>query len=236
MANSGQLQKGKTGYYVGESTYGTPSYLAAIAAQKKAPTKSVGSYAGSPQEIAATARARQEQAGVRQRAEARQVASQAPRSTWFEDTIASMNRDIAARNRARQQQAAISQIGAQSAAARRANEQRYAQVMAIYDRIIGRAQPGGAFEKSGLAQIETAKTRGVGQEMQQMISSGMFGTTTAAGIGRGWESEVGAPARLRLEDIMQQRLSQAELGKAGFIERREDVYPDISGMLQMLAR
>lgn len=131
---------------------------------------------------------------------------------------------------------AISQIGAQQASAQRANLQRYAQMMEIYNRQIARAQPGGAFEKRGLAEIETARTRGVGREMQQMISGGMYGTTTAAGVGRGWEAEVGAPARLRLEDIMEQRLSAAELGKAGAIERREDVYPNYGALLQMLAR
>lgn len=131
---------------------------------------------------------------------------------------------------------AISQISAQQASARRANEQRYAQIMDIYNKVIERAGPGGAFEKAGLGEIERARTRGVGKETQQMISSGMYGTTTAAGIERGWETDVGAPARLRLEDIMEQRLTSAQLGKAGAIERREDVYPDYSSLLQMLAR
>lgn len=121
-------------------------------------------------------------------------------------------------------------IGQEYSAARRANEMRYAQAMGIYNQIITRSQPGGAVEKAGLAQIETAKTKGVGQEMQQMISSGMYGTTTAAGVPARWESEFGAPARLKLEDIMEQRLTQAQLGKAGFIERREDVYPDVGAV------
>lgn len=131
---------------------------------------------------------------------------------------------------------AIGQISAQQASAKQANIQRYAQIMAIYDKVIERAGPGGAFEKAGLGDIERARTKGVGQETQQMISSGMYGTTTAAGIGRGWEADVGAPARLRLEDIMERRLTTAQLGKAGAIERREDVYPDYSALLQMLAR
>ena len=130
----------------------------------------------------------------------------------------------------------IGQIGTQQASAKRANLQRYAQMMDIYNKIIARVQPGGTFEKAGLGEIEKAKTKGVGQETQQMISSGMYGTTTAAGIGRGWEADVGAPARLRLEDIMEQRLTTAQLGKAGAIERREDVYPDYSSLLQMIAR
>lgn len=130
----------------------------------------------------------------------------------------------------------IGQIGAQQRSARRANLQRYSQMMDIYNRVIARAQPGGAFEKAGLGQIEAAKTKGVGKETQSLISGGMFGTTTAAGVGRKWEADVGAPARLRLEDIMEQRLTTAQLGKAGAIERREDVYPDYNALLQMLAR
>jgi hypothetical protein len=127
-------------------------------------------------------------------------------------------------------------ISAEFASARAANEQRYAQMMNIYNQVIARAQPGGAFQKAGLAQIEAAKTKGVGQETQQMISSGMYGTTTTAGIPARWEAEVGAPARLRLEDVMEQRLTQAQLGKAGAIERREDVYPDVGAVAQYTAQ
>lgn len=158
----------------------------------------------------------------------------------FDKRLAKLQQEVAAKNIASQRTAAArqasTQISAQQASAKQANLQRYAEIMDIYNKVIARAQPGGAFEKAGLAQIETAKTKGVGQEMQQMISSGMYGTTTAAGVGRGWEAEVGAPARLRLEDIMQQRLTTAQLGKAGAIERREDVYPDYNALLQMLAR
>lgn len=111
--------------------------------------------------------------------------------------------------------------------ARQANEQRYAQAMSIYDEIIKRYQPGGTFGKAALGQLEAQKGRDVGRETQQMISSGLYGTTTTAGLPTKWEAEVGAPSRLRLEDIMMQRLSQAQIGKAGFIERREDVYPDV---------
>ena len=128
------------------------------------------------------------------------------------------------------------QIGVQSASARRANIQRREQIEAMYDKMMGMVGPGGAFEKRGLGEIEAAKTKGTGKEMQQMISSGMYGTTTAAGVGRKWEADVGAPARLRLEDIMQQRQLGVMGKKAGFLERIEDVYPDYSALLQMLAR
>ena len=116
--------------------------------------------------------------------------------------------------------------------ARAANEKRYAQAMAIYDEIISRYQPGGGFGKAALGQLEERKERDVATEEQAQISSGLFGTTARTGLGTKWEAGVGAPARLKLEDIMMERLSQAQLGKAGFIERREDVYPDVGAAAQ----
>lgn len=128
----------------------------------------------------------------------------------------------------------LGQFQRAGAEARAANLKRYQEAMSIYDKIIARSQPGGAFERRGLAEIRGARTKGVGQETQQLISSGLYGTTTMAGTGRRWEAEVGAPARGRLEDVMEQRLTGAQQAKAGFIERREDEYPDY-GMLAQLA-
>jgi len=92
-----------------------------------------------------------------------------------------------------------------------------AQALAIYDEIIKRYQPGGAFEKSYLQQLGVRKATEVGRESQQLISSGLYGTTTMAGLPGKWEKEVGGPERLRLEDIQMQRLSEAQRGKATFL-------------------
>lgn len=118
--------------------------------------------------------------------------------------------------------------------ARLSNIKRSEQITAIYDEIIKRYEPGGTFGKAALGQLEKQKVRDVGGEMQQMISSGLYGTTTAAGTGRRWEESVGAPARLRLEDIMMQRLSEAQTGKAGFMERIEEPYPDYATMASLI--
>lgn len=127
-------------------------------------------------------------------------------------------------------------FGQVSERARQANIARQQRIEEMYGLMEQRVQPGGAFERRGLAEIETARTRGVGREMQQMISSGMYGTTTAAGIGRGWEAEVGAPARGRLEDVMQQRLTGIQMQKAGFLERIEEPYPDYRMLMQAIMR
>jgi hypothetical protein len=134
-------------------------------------------------------------------------------------------------NMARRQNVS-SQLDREQESAKQANLARQKQITSMYDEMMQRFQPGGAFEKRGLGQIERARTKGVGQEMQQMISSGLFGTTTAAQTGRRWEAEVGAPSRLRLEDIMQQRLTGIQQQKAGFLERIEDVYPNYSALVR----
>lgn len=122
------------------------------------------------------------------------------------------------------------------AGARASNIARQRQIESMYSQMMQRYQPGGAFEKRGLGEIERARTKGVGQEMQQMISSGLYGTTTAAGVPRQWEAEVGAPARLRLEDIMQQRLTGIQQQKAGFLERIQEPYPDYSALMSAIMR
>jgi hypothetical protein len=128
----------------------------------------------------------------------------------------------------------LEQLQAQKQAAKAANLKRYEQAMAIYDEIISRYRPGGEFGRAALGQLEKRKIRDVGKETQQLISSGLYGTTTMAATGRRWEESVGGPERLKLEDIQMQRLSEAQIGKAGFIERREDIGPDY-GMIAQLA-
>jgi hypothetical protein len=130
----------------------------------------------------------------------------------------------------------MQQFESASTEARAATDRRLAQATAIYDEIINRYQPGGAFERRGLAQLESQRTRDVGTESQQLISSGLYGTTTMGGVGRRWEESVGEPAKLALEDTMMQRLSQAQTGKAGLLERVEDVGPDPGLYAQLMGQ
>ncbi len=117
--------------------------------------------------------------------------------------------------------------------ARKANEQRYTQGMGLWDEIIQRYQPGGGFGAGAMASYERGKTRAVGAGMQQLVSSGLANTTVAATIGKKYEEEVGTPFKLQLQDVQSQRLSEAQSGKAGFIERRTDVGPDAGLAAQM---
>jgi len=129
----------------------------------------------------------------------------------------------------------LKQFEATAEKARLSNLERAEQIKAIHGEIIRRYEPGGPFEEKGLAMLKKQKRRDVGAEMQQMISSGLYGTTTAAGAPRRWEEAVGEPGRMRLEDIMMQRLSQAQLGMAGFMERIEEPYPDYGALMQATA-
>jgi len=121
----------------------------------------------------------------------------------------------------------IAKFQADQAAARAANERRYQQGLEIFDRIISRYKPeDSAFLRATEAQLERGRKVAVSQGMQALVSAGLAGTTEAAGLAKRYEEEVAAPARLQAQDIAQQRLTAAELGKAAFIERREDIGPD----------
>ncbi len=116
--------------------------------------------------------------------------------------------------------------------AREANVKRETEIRGIYDQLIGQGQ--GAFRTAGLADIERGKTRAIGSGTQSLISSGLFGTTTAAAIPVQAENQASL-SRLKLEDIIQQRTSELKLGKAGFVERIEDPYPDYNMLIQAMA-
>jgi hypothetical protein len=110
--------------------------------------------------------------------------------------------------------------------ARRRNQAREEYIWRTLEGIRQLYAPGGEFGKGYEAQLERTKTRDVAGAAQQLISSGLYGSTTAAGLGKKWEEDVGAPARLKLEDLRMDRYVQAWREKAAFQERIEDRYPD----------
>jgi len=129
----------------------------------------------------------------------------------------------------------LSRAEEKEAAARAANIARQQRIETIFDEIIGRFRPGGAYGAGMEAQIARGKTRDVAAGMQQLVSSGLYGTTLAAGLPKKWEEEVGMPARQKLEDIRMERLSEAQMGKAGFLERIQEPYPDYAPFMQAAA-
>ncbi len=117
--------------------------------------------------------------------------------------------------------------------ARQANIEREQEIRGTYQDLISQSQEGGAFRQAGLADIERSKTQAIGAGTQQMISSGLYGTTTAAAIPAQAESQAGLQ-RLKLEDMLQQRTQELKLGQAGFVERIETPYPDYNMLMQAM--
>jgi len=118
------------------------------------------------------------------------------------------------------------------AEARAGNLRREKEVRGIYGNLANLYAPGGAFGKGYEAQLERSKERDVASGMQALVSSGLQNTTQAAGLGKKWEEEVGAPARLKLEDLRMDRYAQTQRDLAGFTERIENPYPDYGSLMQ----
>jgi hypothetical protein len=123
------------------------------------------------------------------------------------------------------------EFAAKEAKAKADNLAREKEIRGIYDSIISRYEPGGAFEQSQLQQLGVQRAQGVGQATQNLVSSGLYNTTKAAGVGNAWERDVGTPARMRLEDIMTTRRNEAQGEKAGFIERITNAYPSTDPLM-----
>lgn len=129
-------------------------------------------------------------------------------------------------------QSLITQFQTKEAEARAANIKRREQVTSIFDEIIARYGPEGTYGKGAEALLERQKVRDVGATAQRDIGRGLYGIRPYE---QEWEAGVGAEARLRLEDIKMERLSTAQMGKAGFMERIEEPYPDLSALMQAVS-
>lgn len=113
-----------------------------------------------------------------------------------------------------------------------ANLTRQKQAEDIYDRIIGMYGVGGAYGAAAEALLGRQKVSDIGKVAQRDISRGLYGIRPYE---EEWERGVGAEARLKLEDIKTERLSAALAGKAGFLERIEQPYPDYGTLQQAMA-
>ena len=130
--------------------------------------------------------------------------------------------------------ALIADLQKQREEANLANQKRLDEMRKISDQVIQNYSPGGSYEQSQLAQLNTRKKQDVASGMQSLVRSGMANTTVAAGLPSAWEQQVGTPSRLGLEDILTQRRTEAQQAKLGMLERVEDVGPD-SNLIAQLA-
>lgn len=130
------------------------------------------------------------------------------------------------------QQSLVSGFEQRESAAIEANKARETEIRNMYAGLINQDQ--GAARAAGLSEIERGERQSLGQGMQQMISSGLFGTTTAAALPT-QVRRVGTEQRLKLEDMLTQRTNEAKLGLAGFVERIEQPYPDYQTLLAAMS-
>lgn len=119
----------------------------------------------------------------------------------------------------------VGQFKEQGAAARAANEARYAQGMGIHEQLVGDFGQGGTLQTAMMGQYQRQKERDLASQKQHMIGSGLMNTTIAAGMPAAYEEQVGTPYKMQMADLMAQRQAGAMQGQAGFIERREDTPP-----------
>ena len=117
-------------------------------------------------------------------------------------------------------------------AALAANKARESEIRNIYTSILG--QDYNAAREAGMSEIARGERQAVGQGTQQMISSGLYGTTTAATIPM-QAGKVATEQRLKLEDVLQQRKTENQKDMANFIERIEQPYPDYGMLMQAMA-
>jgi hypothetical protein len=120
---------------------------------------------------------------------------------------------------------------ANAAAFERENE-----IRGIFDDIVGTYAPGGSYLKGAEAMIDRQKQKYVGSATQNLISSGLFGSTMTAGLPGKFEEEIGMPSRLKLEDMRTQAYTGALGQKASFIERIEEQVPDYGLMANLTAQ
>jgi len=96
------------------------------------------------------------------------------------------------------------------------SDRQRAELTASFQEAMGHYRPGGGFGRGVEAGLERGRTRAVAGGMQSLVSSGLAGTTMAAGLGKKYEEEVAAPTRAGVESERAQRLSSLNvaLGQA----------------------
>lgn len=130
-------------------------------------------------------------------------------------------------------------IGMTTKAQKQANiatKRREEEIRTILDEVIGMYRAGGGFGQGIESQLERERTKTMATGGQALISSGLYGTTQLAGLSGRFAEEVAMPARMKLEDLRAERLSQALGQKAGFVERIQNTQPDYALLASLLSK
>lgn len=149
---------------------------------------------------------------------------------WYNNSNSPMNK------RRAKIDALVNKFEDQASSARTANLERYNQAMDIYSNIEKMYAPGGQLETRGMEMIESQRNKDLAYSAQSGVSSGLSQTTRQQYASKRWTEDVGAPALQDLQYKSQASLAGAMGQRAGFIERREDEYPDYGMIAQLTSQ
>jgi len=130
----------------------------------------------------------------------------------------------------------IGQFQTQADEANRMNEERYTQGLGIHEQIVGMFGPESQFGAGYMDQYQRERDRQLATQEQNMISRGLYNTSSATGMASDYEQRVGVPFRMQLADMQMTKQAEALQGQAGFIERREDTPPDPALMANLVSQ
>jgi len=120
--------------------------------------------------------------------------------------------------------------------ANQANLKREEEIRGLLDTVIGTYAPGGSYMQGVEAMLERQKKQYLGSATQNLISSGLYGSTMMAGLPKKFEEEIGMPTRAKLEDVRTQAYTGALGQKASFIEGIQNIAPDYGTLAQLTAQ
>jgi hypothetical protein len=124
-------------------------------------------------------------------------------------------------------------IQAQWDASQQAVDERVQEVMGIYDKVAGMFAPGGDFGKGFNMLLDQTKGEFIERGLSDLTKRGLSNVTSAADLGIAFEQQTGAQQRASIYDRSMEKYASTLLGKAGTIERIEDVPPDLNRYAQL---
>lgn len=140
---------------------------------------------------------------------------------WYEAGGSNVYSDLIADFQRREEEARQRNVAAES------------EVRGIHEGIVSQYEQGGAFRQAALDEIELGKQKALGAGTQANISGGLFGTTVQGALSTNVENQA-SRERVKLEDMLQQRVNTAKLGLSEFVERIQRPYPDYNLLVQAM--
>lgn len=112
------------------------------------------------------------------------------------------------------------------AGAKAQRQQRYVEGRRLMQDAMAQFAPGGAFEQAGMASYAQGKKEALAGGMQNLVSSGLAGTSNPMAMNTAYERNVGNPFRLNLAAEGSGRLASAMTNAANYVAGFPDIYAD----------